>query len=637
MKILPALAVTAILGAGVPVAAQDDPRSLMLQARAMQRRGGGDNPQGAITLYRKVVAQMPTSSQAHLRLSEALLEAGSVNAAIDPAQQAAELDPKSGEAWAHLGLLQYFRSQNNPAARGPAVAALRHAVKLLPSDPELWTRLGEVQETLNDDEGALKAWLSVGRLRAMATYRGRPLADFAWERALELAVKLKQYESRREAVLALCDKPNPDQRALKFLEDLARDQVEAGFLGHAEDSFKLLAQYFPQEPAIWENIAIVQLRTNRFEPALATLDKVEGMRRSTRISFNVGLCLMKLGRFEEAQGRWRQMLANPGTTTEDLAFQPSVKVLYATCLLLLGHPQDMLDLSGPWPESASHPEMLARRAQALIQTGAWKPARTALKEGIARFPDQDLFTRARELPPKLFEEGVFFKNESRQALVQLNLETMAGIYAEFHCWERCLDLVQQARKAAPVRDVELLLLEANALESLDRSDQAMKVLREGQKLNPNHPTLQNNLGFILLERGGDLEEASRLIAAALAREPRNSSTMDSWGWVLFKKGRYKEAEAALRQAAEISPFSPEIHRHLGEALLKLERLQEALEEWDRALAFAFPDRRTLEQQAQDLRTRLAKSRAAAPVDEPKPEERVDEDDLEPPPAVPDLQ
>ena len=52
MKILPALAVTAILGAGVPASAQDDPRALMLQARAMQRRGGGDNPQGAAALYR---------------------------------------------------------------------------------------------------------------------------------------------------------------------------------------------------------------------------------------------------------------------------------------------------------------------------------------------------------------------------------------------------------------------------------------------------------------------------------------------------------------------------------------------------------------------------------------------------------
>ena len=104
--------------------------------------------------------------------------------------------------------------------------------------------------------------------------------------------------------------------------------------------------------------------------------------------------------------------------------------------------------------------------------------------------------------------------------------------------------------------------------------------------------------------------------------------MDSWGWVLFKQGRIAEAEAALRQASEMAPYSPEVHRHLGEALLKLDRLQDALDEWERALAFAFPDRKALEVQVQNLRTRLARTRAAqaageAPGTEPAADEQDD--------------
>jgi tetratricopeptide (TPR) repeat protein len=234
---------------------------------------------------------------------------------------------------------------------------------------------------------------------------------------------------------------------------------------------------------------------------------------------------------------------------------------------------------------------------------------------MTRFPRQDLFQRAAELPAKVFEDGRLFQGGSRSALTQLNLESMAGLWAEFSSWDRCLATVLEARKAAPVRDVELLLLQATALESLGHSKQAIAVLREGQKLNPDHPTLQNNLGFSLLEQGCDLDEAARLIRSALDKEPRNGSTMDSWGWVLFKQGKYVEAEAALRQAAEQSPFSPEVHRHLGEALLKLDRLQEALDEWDRALAFAFPQRKQLEDQAQTLRTRLAKSKSRPSADD----------------------
>ena len=615
---LPALAVTLLLGAGLPAATQEDPRFLMIQARALQQKGGGDDPQGAIILYRKVIALVPGSAQAQLRLSEAIMESGDLPGAVEPAVKATELEPSNGEAWAHLGLLYFFQSQANQASRPLASAALHKAVKLLPGDAELWTRFAEIQEILKDDEGALTAWLSVGRLKPLVSYRDRSLADYAWERAMELAVKLKQYEPRREAILALCDGRFPDQRRLRFLEDLARDQVDAGFLGHAEESFELLAHHLPQRPAIWENIAIIQLRTNRFETALATLGKAEAIQKSPRLSFNVGICLMKLGRLKEAEARWQELLPALAAATEDANLLPSVKVLYATCMLLQERPQEVLDKSAPWAEAASHPELLSLRAQAFIQTQAWNSARLALKDGMSRFPTQEVFQMAKDIPSKLFEEGMIFKGQSRHALTQLNLEAMAGLWAEYHGWEPCLEMVRMARKAAPVRDVELLLLEANALENLDRSEQAIKVLREGQKLNPTHPTLQNNLGFMLLEKGGDLPEATRLIQASLAQEPKNPSTMDSWGWALYLNGRYNEAEKVLRKAAGLSSFNPDVHRHLGEALVKLNRLQDALEEWDRALAFAFPERKALEDQARELRTRIAKSRTLQVQPEPEP-------------------
>ena len=271
MKIIPALAASLLLGAGTPPTPPDaDPRALMLQARAMQRDGGGNNPQGAAALYRKVIALVPgqlPGPPAALGIPHA--RAGNLAAAVDPAVKATELDPRSGEAWAHLGLLYYVQTQSRESPRPAAVAALRQAVKLLPADPELWTRLAEILDSLKDGAGALQAWLSVGRLHPAATYRGRVLADFAWERAMELAIQLKNYDARREAVLALCDRSYPDQRYLKFLEDLARDQVDRASWATRRRASSLLGQSLPQEPAIWENIAIIQLRTGRFDAALA--------------------------------------------------------------------------------------------------------------------------------------------------------------------------------------------------------------------------------------------------------------------------------------------------------------------------------------------------------------------------------
>ena len=625
---LPALSVALLLGAGVPGLAQDDPRAMMLQARSMQRRAGGDNPEGAAALYRKVIALVPTSSQAQLRLSESILEAGNLEAAVDPAVKATELDPRSGEAWAHLAVLRYYLSQTSPAAQALAVQTLRRATRILPGDAELWTRLAELMEVDKDEDGALQAWLSVARLHPFPIYKGKVLVDFAFERALELAAKLKNYEARREAALGLFDRNPGDLRHQRILEELARDQVEAGFLAHAEESFTLLAQALPQEPAVWENIAIIQLRTSRYELALASLDKAQALRPSPRISFNIAYCLMKVGRFEDAEARWRELLPTVRATLEEPAMPLQIRQFYASCLLLQGRPADLLALMAAWPEATADGDLAGFMAQALIQGRDWKGARDLVRDGIKRFPKQDLFRKAALIPPRTFEEGVLFRNASRKALSQLDLEAMAMLWSDFNRWDRCLQALQEARKAAPVRSVDLMLLEATALESLGQPGKAMEVLREGQRLDPANTTLENNLGYLILENDGDLAEAARLIETALAGDPRNSSTMDSWGWVLFKQGKYPQAEEALRKASTLSPYSPEIHKHLGEVLLRQGRLQEALDEWERALAYVFPERKNLEKQVLDLRTRAARSRraaadAAAPADAPAEEEPVD--------------
>jgi len=85
--------------------------------------------------------------------------------------------------------------------------------------------------------------------------------------------------------------------------------------------------------------------------------------------------------------------------------------------------------------------------------------------------------------------------------------------------------------------------------------------------------------------------------------------VDSLGWAQFKLGRMAEAEATLRRATELSPYSPEIRRHLGEVLVKQGKLVEAAEQWERALAFIFPERAELEKRLGDLRVRIAKEQA----------------------------
>ena len=594
-------------------APQADVRALMLQARALQLRGGGTDPEGAAAIYRRVVVLVPQSAEARLRLSEALQEARDLEGALAPAQKAVELAPQNGEARAHLALLQVQRGQKDPALFPEAQKELKAATALLPQDPELWARLGEVSEQLHDGPGALRAWLRLGRLR--------PTFTPAWERAYLQAVAIQDYAGKREAVLAL-NAHRPDDRQLRMLEELAREQIKSGFLAHAEESFLLLAKHLPQEPALWENISLVRLQTSRYGEALESLGRAEALKPSPRISFNTAMALMNLGRFAEAEARLKPLVEAPADKDP---FADGAQALYAESLLLQGKGAELLAfVKRQPPRSEVAGEMQVFICQAHISLNDWKAALAAIREGIDRFPKVPFFAQAKGLPEKDLEYAFFSRKEARVVLEQFHKEGMAVLWSEFHRWDKCLEALEQARALGPVRGVDLLIMQSTALEQLNRPKDALRVLREAQKMAPGNPMVQNNLGYLLLEQEQDLPEAAALIEASAKATPDNGNVVDSLGWAQFKLGRVAEAEVTLRRAAELSPYSSEVRRHLGEVLLKQGKLEEAADQWERALAFVFPDRPALEKRLGDLRLRIAKEQALK-VAEPVPAADDDEE------------
>ena len=579
--------------------ATEDVRALMLQARALQLRGGGTDPTAAAAIYRRVLVRLPNSAEANLRLSEALQEAQDSDGAVAPARRAVQLAPQSAEAQAHLALLQYQRSQKEPALAPEAAKELRAAALRLPQDPELWARLGEVSEQIKDGEGAMKAWLRLGRMR--------PSFGPAWERVLIHARAIQDYDGKREALLAL-NARNPEDRHLRLLEELAREQIKAGYLAHAEESFLLLARHLPQEPGLWENVSLIRLQTARYAEALETLAKAEALKPSPNLSFHTARALMNLGRFAEAEVRLKVLVAEK--VDADWIADGS-HMLYAECLLLQGKGKPLLAfLKERKPSPRTDGEAQVFRTQAYVSLNDWKSALVVLKEGIARYPDFPFFKEAGKLPPDYLEYRFFTRKETRGALERLHLEGMAALWQEFQRWDKCLAALERARTLSPTRSVDMLILQSQAYDQLDRHAESLKVLREAQALEPTNPLVQNNLGYLLLEQDQDLQEAANLIEASVKATPDNGNVVDSLGWAQFKLGRTAEAEVTLRRAVELSPFSPEVRKHLGEVLVKQGKLGEAAEQWERALAFVFPDRLLLEKRLGELRIRIAKEQAA---------------------------
>lgn len=100
-----------------------------------------------------------------------------------------------------------------------------------------------------------------------------------------------------------------------------------------------------------------------------------------------------------------------------------------------------------------------------------------------------------------------------------------------------------------------------ALSKVKRGKEALAVLRNLEKDNPDSPNLLNNIGFILASEGHPVE-ALRYCRRAVELAPGQEYIWDSLGFVQYKTRNYREATRAFLKAVDLNPTFPDAWRHL---------------------------------------------------------------------------
>lgn len=109
----------------------------------------------------------------------------------------------------------------------------------------------------------------------------------------------------------------------------------------------------------------------------------------------------------------------------------------------------------------------------------------------------------------------------------------------------------------------------------------------------------NDLGYLWADQGKNLERAETMIRKAVEGDPENGAYLDSLGWVLFKRGKLKEAVEPLEKAAKLlGDTDPTITDHLGDIYFQLREYSKAKSSWETAVKTAQatkpPDKRLKE-------------------------------------------
>jgi len=115
---------------------------------------------------------------------------------------------------------------------------------------------------------------------------------------------------------------------------------------------------------------------------------------------------------------------------------------------------------------------------------------------------------------------------------------------------------------------------------------------------PDDVNALNALGYTLADRTTRYKEALELIDRARVAEPGNAAIIDSYGWVLFRLGRNREALDHLRRAFALQKDA-EIASHLGQVLWVMGQKDEARKYFEEARRID-PDNRSLRRALQEV-------------------------------------
>ncbi len=132
----------------------------------------------------------------------------------------------------------------------------------------------------------------------------------------------------------------------------------------------------------------------------------------------------------------------------------------------------------------------------------------------------------------------------------------------------------------------LWLLYGGALDAAKDWARAKPALERAVALGPEQASALNHLGYAMLERGENLEEATKLVAKASALRPNDPAITDSLGWAFFKRGQTAEAITILETAVASDPTISETSEHLGDAYWVAGRRVDARYTWRAALVQA---------------------------------------------------
>lgn len=184
------------------------------------------------------------------------------------------------------------------------------------------------------------------------------------------------------------------------------------------------------------------------------------------------------------------------------------------------------------------------------------------------------------------------------------LEKLGKVQVQEGSIDKAIALYQQSIKDNP-REVNFYILSGELYEAKKDWDQAKSMYQQALTISPDHPLASNNLAYVMLEQGGNVDVAMSMAQTARRGMPESPNAADTLGWAYYQKGIYQSAIGQFQEALKLGekrgePDDAAVHYHLGMAYQKLNQNALARQQLEKAIKLS-PNNEDARKALSDLR------------------------------------
>lgn len=381
-----------------------------------------------------------------------------------------------------------------------------------------------------------------------------------------------------------------------------------GQTGKAIAELEKLIAMNPGESRFYALLTELYLDIGNYPKAIESLEKIRELDpQNPYIHITLAEYHFKTGDEQKAFEELKQGFANPNLeidiklqvlftyySDEEIYGSKNEQVLELADILATTHLND----ARPFSLKA---DMMLRQEKYREAAGAM---RQALQIDNSRFFMWETLLRLNAM----LQDTIALRNESLQAIELFPLQPLPYLFAGLANYLN-QDFQEAIKKLNSGKElvvddndmlIEFYMYLGDVYSKMKQHKESDAAFDEALLLDPENAYVLNNYSYYLAVRNERLEEAEKMSAKSIELSPGNKHYYDTFGWVMYRMGRYEEAKQWIEKSIENSASEDAVVlEHLGDVLFKLGSQDEAVRYWKQALEMGGEVTEFLERKVKD--------------------------------------